>query len=746
MYLLEKFYLCLVGSVVAGDSLDTDREVLLNLKAFLQVQNHINQGQYSEWNQNTTNPCQWPGIACSGNRVTSISLKENNITGGIFANFSALTALSHLDLSTNTLSGGIPQDLSQCKSLKYLNLSHNIISGKLNLSGLNQLEVLDLSMNEIRDDIQFSFPQICDKLIVANLSANSFSGRIDKCFDECLDLQYLDLSSNSLSGKIWDGFVKLIEFSVSRNYLSGTLSPSIFTQKECSLQVFDVSENEFGGEVPGTISNCQKLSILDLFDNHFTGQIPPEMGNLSSLEALLLGNNNFAREIPDTLLNLTKLKSLDLSINDFGGDVQDIFGKLKQVKFLVLNGNSYTGGITSSGILDLPNISRLDLSYNKFSSPLPVEISKMASLEFLILAFNQFNGTIPAEFGNLPLLQGLDLSFNNLTGSIPASLGNLKYLLWLMLANNSLMGPIPPELGNCSSLLWLNLANNKLSGKIPSDLTNIGRNPAPTFELNSKKNHQIIIASGECLTVTRWIPQDYPPFSFIYTTMTRKRCRSKWDRLVKGIGIFPLCSTPGSTVRTLHISGYVHLSGNFLSGEIPPEIGYMKNFSMIHFGVNELYGELPPEIGNLPLVVFNISMNKFSGEIPKEIGKAVCLQNLDLSCNNFSGILPFSFNNLTGLNKFNISYNQFLSGKVPTTGQLATFRKDSYLGDPLLSLPDFIEVSSDKPYMKPTEKPESEHERSEKLTDSVLYWVFVVLTAAFFHILTFYISYTKLSF
>lgn len=582
--------------------------------------------------------------------------------------------------------------------------------------------MLDLSVNRILDDIQSSFPAICKKLIVANLSSNNFTGKIDKCFDGCTNLRYLDLSANCLSGDLWAGSTRLTEFSVSENRLSGTVSPSLFTQN-CTLQVLDLSENEFGGRFPGEISNCRNLFILNLFGNKFTGKIPPEIGNISSMEALFFGNNKFSREIPETLVTLNRLTFLDLSWNGFGDDVQDTFGKFKQVKYLVLHGNNYTGGIISSGILNLPNISRLDLSYNEFSGPLPIEISKMPSMQYLILAYNQFNGTIPAEFGNLPRLQALDLSFNNLSGSIPASLGNLKSLLWLMLANNNLTGPIPPELGNCSSLLWLNLANNKLSGKIPSELTNIGTNPTPTFESNLRESDRIIVGSGECLAMRRWIPADYPPFSFVYTILTRKSCRSTWDKLLKGIGIFPICA-PGSTFRTLQISGYVQLSENLLSGEIPLKIGKMQNFSMLHLGFNQFYGELPSGVAQLPLVVFNITRNEFSGAIPDEIGNAKCMQNLDMSYNNFSGIFPISFNNLTELSKFNISYNPLISGGIPTTGQLATFEKNSYLGNPLLSLPDFINNSSRKPSRRADGK-------LKRPTKFAVFLVFLVLVLTF---------------
>ncbi|XWS47976.1 hypothetical protein CRYUN_Cryun13aG0031800 [Craigia yunnanensis] len=683
------FLIQITGNVVTGDSLDTDKEVLLKLKSFLEEQNRVNRGKYSEWNAVNSIPCQWHGISCSpdGQRVIGIDLSDNYISGEIFNNFSALTELRELDLSGNTIGGAIPDDLNRCSSLVYLNLSHNILEGELHLTRLNSLEKLDLSMNRIQGDIEVKFPAICRKLIVANLSTNNFTGRIDNCFDECLNLKYLDLSSNKFVGSIWSGFARLVEYSVSENFVSGPLSRSMFTNN-CSLQVLDLSDNNFQGEFPGEISNCKNLAILNIGGNNFTGPIPSEMGMISTLEGLFLGNNSFSSVIPESLLNLTNLAFLDLSKNNFGGKIQAIFGRFRQVKFLLLHGNSYTGGINSSGILKLPNISRLDLSFNNFSGPLPVEISQMPSLNFLMLAYNQFTGGIPTEYGNLPQLQTLDLSFNRLSGSIPPDLGKLSTLLWLMLANNSLSGEIPPEIGNCTSLLWLNLANNQLSGRIPPELAKIGRNATQTFESNRLSNDRIIAGSGECLAMKRWIPADYPPFSFVYTLLTRKSCRSIWDRLLKGYGLFPMC-TEGA--RTYQISGYLQLSGNQFSGQIPSDIGMMRNFSMLHLGFNDFNGKLPAQIGQLPLVVLNITQNNFSGEIPTEIGNIKCLQNLDLSYNNFSGIFPTSFSNLTELNKFNISYNPRISGVIPTTGQLATFEKESYLGDPLLEVPDFID-------------------------------------------------------
>ncbi|CAA2963266.1 probable LRR receptor-like serine threonine-kinase At1g74360 [Olea europaea subsp. europaea] len=687
---LFNLLILITGKLVVGDSIETDRQVLLQLRSILVEQNPVNQGTYTQWNPQDNSPCNWPGISCDSliNRVTSVDLSRCNMSGNISSNFSALTQLSYLDLSQNTIGGIIPEDLSRCVNLKFLNLSHNIITGEFNLTALSSLEILDLSLNRrIAGHIEQAIPKNCQNLKVVNISLNNFTGKVGSIFEECKNLMYLDLSSNNLTGDIWPGSDRLKEFSLAQNNFSGSIPSSIFTQN-CSLMSFDLSENQFFGEFPAEISNCKDLEVLTLAGNNFTGLIPKGIGSLSNLEALYLGSNNFFREIPESLTNLSNLVFLDLSGNNFGGDIQEIFGRLTRVKFLLLHKNSYTGGINSSKILRLPNITRLDLSYNNFSGPLPIEVSRMTSLRFLVLAYNQFSGNIPSEYGSLKGLQALDLSFNQLKGSIPQGLGNLTSLLWLMLANNSLTGEIPAELGTCSSLLWLNLANNHLSGKIPPELTNIGKNATPTF-LKNRQNDQIAAGSGECLTMMRWIPADYPPFSFVYKLLTRKKCRSLWDQILKGYGLFTVCS-PGSNIRTFQISGYVQLSGNQLSGEVPLEIGNMLNFSMLHLGINQFYGKFPTEIGRMPLVVLNISQNKFSGEIPWQIGNLKCLMNLDLSYNNFSGSFPTSLNNLNDLSKFNVSYNPYISGVIPTTGQLSTFERWSFLGDPLLRLPSFI--------------------------------------------------------
>nr|XP_027190722.1 probable LRR receptor-like serine/threonine-protein kinase At1g74360 isoform X3 [Cicer arietinum] len=427
-YMLICFLILFSGKVVIGDSLETDKQVLLKLKSYLENQTFANRGEYIRWNNNNnnSNPCEWSGISCSlikGKkwRVVSVDISASEISGKMFQNFSQLSELTYLDVSLNTLSGEIPEDLSNCHKLVYLNLSHNILEGEMNLIGLKKLQTLDLSMNRIQGEIELNFVDNCDSLVTLNVSDNHFFGKIDKCFDKCLKLKYLDLSTNNLSGGIWNGISRLKQFSISENHLSGIVPSQAFL-KNCSLEKLDISVNGFVGKPPKEVANCKNLKILNLSSNNFSEEIPHEIGSISGLQSLFLQNNSFSRDIPDTLLNLNNLFILDLSRNKFGGEVQEIFGKFKQLKILLLHANSYTKGLNTSGIFSLSNLTRLDLSFNNFS------------------------GEIPSEIGNMKCMQNLDLSWNNFSGEFPTSLVNLDELSRFNISYNPLLsGKVPPS-------------------------------------------------------------------------------------------------------------------------------------------------------------------------------------------------------------------------------------------------------------------------------------------------------------
>ncbi|CDY42429.1 BnaC02g22790D [Brassica napus] len=194
------------ATAVTGDSLDSDSQVLLNFKSYLESWNPTERGKYNEWDTEKQEVCQWPGITCTpeGSRVTGISLRGSTISGPIFGNFSALTQLTFLDLSSNTIGGSIPDDLSRCHRLKHLNLSHNII-GKLPIE-IGQLP-----------------------LVFLNLTRNKFSGQIPQEIGNIYNLQNLDLSYNNFSGNFPTSLNDLNEMN---SFLGNPLLqlPSFFNQ------------------------------------------------------------------------------------------------------------------------------------------------------------------------------------------------------------------------------------------------------------------------------------------------------------------------------------------------------------------------------------------------------------------------------------------------------------------------------------------------------------------------------------
>ena len=79
----------------------------------------------------------------------------------------------------------------------------------------------------------------------------------------------------------------------------------------------------------------------------------------------------------------------------------------------------------------------------------------------------------------------------------------------------------------------------------------------------------------------------------------------------------------------------VALPGNWLSGQIPPELGKLTNLRDLYLQDNQLSGEIPPELGKLVnLESLILAGNQLSGEIPSELlDRAATMENFDLSRN-----------------------------------------------------------------------------------------------------------------
>ncbi|KAM0069127.1 putative leucine-rich repeat-containing, plant-type, leucine-rich repeat domain superfamily [Helianthus debilis subsp. tardiflorus] len=331
--------------------------------------------------------------------LRSLNLYGNLISGPIPYSVGGLSSLESLALSPNHLTGTLPEILGQLSKLKYLDLSHNLLTGvvtdvhfskliglkKLYGSGNNltlrphhanwvpsfQLESLDISSW----DLGPQFP-------LWLLTQRDLSSAIPECWEKWQSLMFLNLENNNLSGVIPTtmGYLSsLVSLNMCKNKLSGRLPASLMWLNE--LQILEFASNELVGSIPTWIgTELLDLRILNLRSNSFDGTISHELCYLTAIQILDFAHNNLSGNIPRCFNNFTVLSKKETTeINPdsvffgFGYGITEI----KNSASLVMKGQEYT----YSTILGLVMV--LDLSGNKLSGNIPVELMALQALQSL---------------------------------------------------------------------------------------------------------------------------------------------------------------------------------------------------------------------------------------------------------------------------------------------------------------------------------------------------------------------------
>ena len=257
----------------------------------------------------------------------------------------------------------------------------------------------------------------------------------------------------------WDG-VKcntkghVIRLDLRSYNLEGQLHPNCTIFSLNHLHILDLSENDFFGDIPSTISQLFKLRYLDLSGYN-----------------LIILNFNYPRMRVDAytwnklIQNATNIKVLNLDGVDMsliGDSSLSLLTNLSSSLICLGLADTKLKGNLSSGILSLPNLQQLALSYNKdLRGELP-KSNWSTPLSYLALSNTAFSENIPDSIGHLKSLQTLDMGSCNFDGPVPSSLFNLTQLFLLDLSNNNLTGSIGEF--SSSSLKFLFLENNKLQG------------------------------------------------------------------------------------------------------------------------------------------------------------------------------------------------------------------------------------------------------------------------------------------
>ncbi|KAK1302905.1 putative LRR receptor-like serine/threonine-protein kinase [Acorus calamus] len=127
-----------------------------------------------------------------------LDLSKNSLEGSIPSPFWSSQSLLDVDLSSNSLGGIVGSE--SASNIRSLNLSNNRFTNSVRLTGFTNLEVLDLSKNDLK-----SFPsglESLDRLHHLDLSSCNISGDLKPISKVVHSLKYLDVSDNLLSGSL----------------------------------------------------------------------------------------------------------------------------------------------------------------------------------------------------------------------------------------------------------------------------------------------------------------------------------------------------------------------------------------------------------------------------------------------------------------------------------------------------------------------------------------------------------------
>lgn len=386
--------------------------------------------------------------------LEELQLNHNNIQ--TLKNNSLLDypSLNTLSLACNSLEKIELNTFQDLKLLQSLNLAKNKLHVGYEetshaLKTLPRLRALDLSENELNDEMIATLLQNLTSLEYLNLSGNVL-GRLDETsFSDLHQLKELDLQRNimyEIAGA-FDSNPKLQRLNLAFNYLL-CLTDFHMTQ----LVVLNASHNFIEWfSSRQDLNDTFLLETLDLSDNRLF--FFPFLPSHSHLRNLYLSHNNirFYEHLADnsTLPNSTTTVEF-YNMKKYSGNVtaqlwdESIHGDIASLEILDLRGNQVQY-FPHGFIQKMPVLSRLQMCTNcletlnltseQFSGSLyELDVSNnrlnqiaadvgmltaLGNLTYLNLSLNDIKLLPSGLFSSLPSLRSVDLSYNNVGFCLP---------------------------------------------------------------------------------------------------------------------------------------------------------------------------------------------------------------------------------------------------------------------------------------------------------------------------------------
>jgi len=315
---------------------------------------------YTGWVQDC-DPCgmssgtPWQGITCNqDNRVISLDLSDNEVSGSIYSLINGLTYLESLNLSGNELTDTIPIAITELDSLKELNLSNNKLEGELpkELGELSKLTTLLLNDNNFNGCFHQNLTSLCSTLTTSSINpGNDFYSEWDSFCNtgegSCCHLDYIALEKihQDMGGNTWINSNNWLADCDPCGLQSGTTWNGVSCENNRVTKI-ELPNNNLQNELPVEIELLTHIDTLDINNNSISGEIPITMYDLHKLELLNLSHNTLSGEIPLDLQKLRALEVLEIQNNQFSGTLSRGFGILKtlgSLEHLNIENNLFSG-------------------------------------------------------------------------------------------------------------------------------------------------------------------------------------------------------------------------------------------------------------------------------------------------------------------------------------------------------------------------------------------------------------------
>ena len=317
-------------------------------------------------------------------RLRRLFLHSNDLTGPILAALGSLANLEHLDLSRNALTGPVPAWLGRLIRLQWLYLHSNDLTGPIpaELGSLANLERLFLRFNPLTGSLPQTFTRL-SKLAELDIRATGACAPSDAEFQAWLaTIDFIGDTCNRAPKPV------------------GMVPPQVLTEAGPALGVY--METYFSDPDDDPLTYSAASSHEDAVEAIASGDtiwLVPETAGTATVTV--------TTKDPD---GLSATQTIDVTTAASAGPQND--REILEVLYDSTGGASWTDSTnwkTSAPLGDwygvttdaAGRVTRLELTRNGLTGPIPDELGNLVNIEVLILFGSDLTGPIPAELGNL---------------------------------------------------------------------------------------------------------------------------------------------------------------------------------------------------------------------------------------------------------------------------------------------------------------------------------------------------------